>query len=88
MELLHWQSSTTIDYATTTYWYTLDGAESNGHVLPEKVRKKVGQITRQETIAQTVLTYGDLTTRLYDLERLAPPPLPSERSGNFTLTFY
>ena len=49
MELMHWQSNTTIDYATTTYWYALDGAESNGHALPEKVRKKVGQIALEHT---------------------------------------
>ncbi|HUT09841.1 MAG TPA: glycoside hydrolase family 172 protein [Thermoguttaceae bacterium] len=36
------------------------------------------------TTAQTVLTYGDLAARLYDLERLATPPLPGERSGNFS----
>lgn len=46
MERMHWQSNTTIDYATTAYWYALDGAEGNGHTLPEKVRKKVGQTTR------------------------------------------
>ncbi len=49
MEILHWQSSATVDYATTTYWYALDGAESNGHALPEKVRKKVGQIAVEHT---------------------------------------
>ena len=49
MELLHWKSGTTVDYATTTYWYALGGAESNGHALPEKVRRKVGQISVEHT---------------------------------------
>ena len=43
MELSHWQT-TKIDYATTAYWYAVDGAKSNGKALPEKVRQKVGQI--------------------------------------------
>ncbi|NQU20382.1 MAG: DUF2961 domain-containing protein [Candidatus Nealsonbacteria bacterium] len=31
----------------------------------------------------TPIPYGDLVGRLYDLRRLATPPLPGERSGNF-----
>jgi len=34
--------------------------------------------------ADPVLTYEDLAARLYDLERLATPPVPGERSGNFS----
>ena len=34
--------------------------------------------------ADSVSTYEDLTTRLYDLRRLATPPFPGERSGNFS----
>ena len=49
MELMHWQSNTTIDYATTTYWYARHGAESNGQASPEKMRNKVGQITAEHT---------------------------------------
>lgn len=49
MELMHWKSGTTVDYATTTYWYAQDGAEGNGQALPEKVRKNVGQITVERT---------------------------------------
>ena len=30
------------------------------------------------------LTYADIVGRLYDLERLAEPPAPGERSGNFS----
>ncbi len=44
MEILYWQSSTTIDYATTAYWYVFDGAESNGHVSPDRVQHKVGEL--------------------------------------------
>jgi len=49
MELMHWQSNKNIDYATTTYRYAFDRAESNGHELPEKVSKKVGQISVEHT---------------------------------------
>jgi len=45
MELLHWQSNTTVDYATATYWYALDRAEGNGQASPDKVRRAVGQLT-------------------------------------------
>ena len=41
MELWHWET-TTIDYATTTYWYALDGARGNGETSGEKVAEKVG----------------------------------------------
>ena len=34
--------------------------------------------------AQEQFTYGDLAARLYDFKRLATPPVPGERSGNFS----
>ena len=34
--------------------------------------------------ARQRLSYADIVARLYDLERLATPPLPGERSGNFS----
>jgi hypothetical protein len=43
MELFHWQPKRKIDYATATHWYAFDGSNSNGQVMPEKVREKVGQ---------------------------------------------
>jgi hypothetical protein len=50
MELMHRQSDTTIDYATTCYWYAMDGAKCNGMTSPEKVRKKVGDIDRNDPV--------------------------------------
>jgi len=44
MELMHWLSGGTVDYATTTYWYARDGAAGNGQTSPARVRRKVGQI--------------------------------------------
>lgn len=47
MELMHWKSGGTIDYATTTYWYARDGAGGNGQRSPARVRRKVGQISEE-----------------------------------------
>ena len=44
MELMHWRSGGTVDYATTTYWYANDGAQGNGQTSPARVRREVGQI--------------------------------------------
>ncbi len=43
MELWHWLT-TTIDYATTTYWYAFDGAEHNGERSIDTITEKVGRI--------------------------------------------
>jgi hypothetical protein len=43
MELMHWQSNTTIDYASTTYWYAADKTTGNGQTSPQRVRRKVGK---------------------------------------------
>jgi len=43
MGLWHWQPNVSLDYATTTHWYAFDGAKSNGHTMPERVREKVGR---------------------------------------------
>lgn len=48
MELLHWQKIAKIDYAVTTYWYSMDGSQSNGQVSPEKMRMKVGDLTEED----------------------------------------
>jgi|GEM_PF-4809283 len=42
MELMHWQSNTSIDYAATTYWYAADNATGNGQTSPQRVRRKIG----------------------------------------------
>ena len=44
MELMHWRSGGTVDYAATTYWYASDGAQGNGQTSPARVRRRVGQI--------------------------------------------
>lgn len=44
MELMHWRTGGTIDYATTTYWYATDKATGNGQTSPARVRRKVGQV--------------------------------------------
>ena len=44
MELMHWRSGGTIDYATTTYWYAKDGAQGNGQTSPARVRRTIGQV--------------------------------------------
>jgi hypothetical protein len=44
MELMHWRSGGTVDYATTTYWYARGGADGNGQTSPARVRRRVGQI--------------------------------------------
>ena len=44
MELMHWRSGGTVDYATTTYWYARDGANGNGQTSPARVARRVGQI--------------------------------------------
>ena len=44
MELMHWRSGGTVDYATTTYWYARDGGSGNGQTSPARVRRKVGWI--------------------------------------------
>jgi len=41
-------------------------------------------LSTQARAADTDLTYRDLVARLYDLNRLAEPPLEGERSGNFS----
>jgi len=43
MEVYHWQPGTRNDYATTTHWYTFDGATDNGQATPEKVSEKIAQ---------------------------------------------
>jgi hypothetical protein len=43
MELMHWRSGGTVDYATTTYWYARDGAQGNGQTSPARVRGTVGR---------------------------------------------
>lgn len=43
MELWHW-NVTTMDYATTTYWYAYENAVGNGQTEPAGVAQKVGQI--------------------------------------------
>ena len=49
MELMHWRSGGTVDYATTTYWYARDGAQGNGQTSPARVRGTVGRVdTEQE----------------------------------------
>lgn len=48
MELMHWQSGGTVDYATTTYWYARDSAGGNGQTSPARVRRKVGQIDAEQ----------------------------------------
>jgi hypothetical protein len=48
MELMHWRSGGTVDYATTTYWYARDGAESNGQTSPARVRRRVGEIDAEQ----------------------------------------
>ncbi len=45
MELMHWRSGGTVDYATTTYWYARDGASGNGQTSPARVRRRVGQVS-------------------------------------------
>ena len=47
MELMHWQSNTTIDYAATTYWYAMDRATGNGQTSPARVRRKVGKVSEE-----------------------------------------
>ena len=49
MELMHWRSGGTVDYATTTYWYARNGAGGNGQTSPARLRRKVGQITAEHT---------------------------------------
>ena len=44
MELMHWRSGGTVDYATTTYWYARDGAAANGQTSSARVRRRVGQL--------------------------------------------
>ncbi len=48
MELMHWRSGGTVDYATTTYWYARDGAAANGQTSPARVRRKIGQIDAEQ----------------------------------------
>ncbi len=48
MELMHWRSGGTVDYATTTYWYARNGAGGNGQTSPARVRRKVGQTTAEK----------------------------------------
>ena len=48
MELMHWRSGGTVDYATTTYWYARDGADGNGQMSPARVRRRVGQIDPEQ----------------------------------------
>lgn len=52
-----------------------------GHVFSIAVALVVSLSGAQ---AQTKLTYADLVARLYDLERLAQPPLPGERGAAWT----
>jgi hypothetical protein len=47
MELMHWRSGGTVDYATTTYSYARDGADGNGQTSPARVRRRVGEITME-----------------------------------------
>jgi len=49
MELMHWRSGGTVDYATTTYWYARDGAAANGQTSPARVRRTVGQLDAEQT---------------------------------------
>jgi hypothetical protein len=49
MELMHWRSGGTVDYATTTYWYARDGAGGNGQTSPARVRRKIGQIDAEQS---------------------------------------
>ena len=51
MELMHWRSGGTVDYATTTYWYARDDGGGNGQTSPARVRRKIGRITVGTAIA-------------------------------------
>jgi len=44
----------------------------------------ISSVCAGKSLAQTQLTYSDLVGRLYDLKRLAEPPLAGEKAGNFS----